>query len=491
MLTRSCKAGVLMAAIAMAPGVVSGCSCGDTVDDGHGFGAGGPGSNGGGHGGAGAGSDAGSGGGDFVGVGGAGGAGGCAGLECRQVVCQEEGVTTRVTGTVLDPAGRLPLYNVIVYVPNAPLDPIADGASCDTCNATLSGAPLVTALTDTRGQFVLENVPVGADIPIVIQIGRWRREIVLPNVAQCADNPIGGDTFRLPRNQAEGHLPKIALTTGGADPLECLLHKIGIDDDEFTPETGGGRVNLYGGRSLSDEQVTSRYAADLNGGAAFSPSTTLWSSLESLMKYDMVVLACEGDYFGDDKPAAARQAMSDYASAGGRIFMSHWHNWWLQYGPGQFPQTATWDLQEDPANELTALVDTSFPKGQALSEWLYNVEASTVAGELVIHDPQHTVSAVNTAISRRWVHYETPAPPGVQYFTFNTPIGVPEENQCGRVVYTDIHVSAGDDAGPPFPDGCQDNAELTPQEKALLFILFDLSACVTPDDEPPPIPNPL
>src|SRR4029453_390693 len=91
------------------------------------------------------------------------------------------------------------------------------------------------------------DVPAGDNVPLVIQAGKWRRQIVIPHVNACADTAITDfDQTRLPRMHAEGHMPKIALTTGNGDALECLLRKVGIYDVEFTPETGTGRVNFYG-----------------------------------------------------------------------------------------------------------------------------------------------------------------------------------------------------------------------------------------------------
>lgn len=403
----------------------------------------------------------------------------CVNLECKQVTCMG-GAKTTVSGTVYDPAGNNPLYNVAVYVPNAPLAPIVHGASCDKCGATLSGSPLVSALTDAKGNFSLENVPVDSNVPLVIQIGKWRRVISLPSVTACTDNPITDATkTRLARKPAEfdpnDDIPQIAMTTGGADPLECLPRKIGIADDQFNSDATKGRVQLYQGF----------------GGSSMAGTTGVqpfWSDVTNLSKYDVVMLGCEGGTHPENKPQAALDAMYNYASMGGRIFGSHFHYYWIQNGDKEWPSTATWNHTKMP-DPIDGTIDTSFPKGMAFSDWMTNVKATNGPSTFNINQPRHDVNdPVNSMTSVRWV-YNT-AQNADLYYSFNTPVSAPSDMQCGKVVYSDLHVSSGDTTGGTFPGNCQ-TTMLSPQEKALEFMLFDLSSCIQNDTQPPmPPPTP-
>src|SRR3954470_18052612 len=253
-----------------------------------------------------------------INVGGFGGSatsgGGCVNLQCQQDNCTRgactqspctNGSKTTVSGVVFDPARKTPLYNVVVYVPNEPLAEITTGATCDTCSSPYSGRPIAAALTDSAGRFSVEHVPVGDNIPLVIQIGKWRRAVTVPSVAACADTPIDASLTHLPRNKSEGHVPKIAIANGGSDALNCLLKKIGVDTAEFTPESAAGRVNQYAGLAAPATNAD---------GTALTGTSTLWSSATTMKSYDMMLMSCEGN---DNSGAGAasvqmRQAVKDF-----------------------------------------------------------------------------------------------------------------------------------------------------------------------------------
>jgi hypothetical protein len=394
----------------------------------------------------------------------------CVNLQCQQVSCPSG--TTSVSGTVYDPAGKNPLYNVAVYVPNAPVTPFTAGVSCDRCGTVPSGSPVTTTLTDPQGHFVLQNVPAGKNIPLVLQVGRWRRQITLPEVQACTETKLTDkDQTRLPRNQSEGDLPRMAITTGGCDPLACLFRKVGIDASEFTSSFAGGRMHVYIG-------------VDGNGAPGSDSATALWDDVSHLKQYDIVILSCECEEHRETKSAGALQAMHDYASSGGRIFATHYHYWWLMGGPQDFSSVATWAPDSNIGIAPPYMVDTSFPKGQAYAAWLSNVKATDANGNVLL-SPKTVSGDLSTLYppSQRWIYTDK----ATKYFSFNTPRNSPPEQQCGRFVFSDIHLSYGSSTGDPVPTGC-DTSDLTPQEKALEFLFFDLSACVQEDSKPPAPP---
>jgi hypothetical protein len=123
----------------------------------------------------------------------------------------------------------------------------------------------------------------------------------------------------------------------------------------------------------------------------------------------------------------------------------------------------------------------------AFSDWLVNVGASTTPGQLAVNGSKHLVDSVIGNMATPWLTGTDTSKktPTLQYFSFTTPIGAPE---CGRMVFSDVHVSAGGgDLGTvPFPSRCDMiSADLSPQEKALEFMLFDISSCVQPEDQTP------
>lgn len=422
------------------------------------------------------------------------------GLRCRQVRCPADSSpsTTSVSGVVYDPGGRVPLYNAVVYVVDeSKLFQLHDRAQCESCSAHFPSGALAVGLTDSSGSFTVPNMPVGKDVPLVIQLGKWRRVVKIPYVEPCADTRLDREFTRLPRNSREGDLPHVAVTTGASDALECLVKKLGVDVEEFSPGGGPGRVHLFSGFGAA--KVMRHAGAEV----PLTPAEELWKSSELMLAYDMVLMSCEGqeNIFNPPeggklpdgaipRPASMHREVRKYADLGGRIFGSHWHHRWINSDDSTpddpYPAVASFAESARDIGDVMLSVDSSFPKGLAMRDWLVNVGASTTPSSLWVVKAEHSVDSVDPLLARRWIYGE--APDMVQYFSFTTPVGQPE---CGRMVFSDVHVTFGGGSASlvPFPDRCGVNDELTPQEKALAFMIFDLSSCIQKEDDPvrPPI----
>ncbi len=455
----------------------------------------------------------------------------CVGLACNQS-CS----TTSISGTVYDPAGSMPIYNVFVYIPNAPLDPIGTGPVCEQCQAPASGSPLVSTTTAADGTFTLTNVPDGDNIPVVIQLGKWRRHLTIPSVTKCATTSEAEGFFRFPRTQGEtspdDNIPLIAFTTG-CDGAECFfVSRLGINQSEFTAPSGTGRVHIY--KSANDVgQTFPNGAGDAN---------TLWQTASEWMKYDIVFDACEClpyDRGGAGTTDVGYVNFLNYLNAGGRVFTTHYfYNFFAnqaectagpdgltpQFCEGQagLPTIGAWEgntnqpyasdvidcpndtqLDDDDAGlgGSCLSIDTANPKGVAFAQWYQANNTSLLFGGgekygyVGLTDIRQDMgplasSIVSAGTATPWLYAgDLAGAYDAYYFSFNTPVAIPVAQQCGRAIFSDVHL---DDAPTgQFPTYCPADPNMSdhaPNELALEFLFFDLASCVQNDTMAPPQP---
>ena len=434
--------------------------------------------------------------------------------------CSDEAQPTVLRGRVITPGRDDADVGNQVGVPNAvvailatsdpeTLPPIPAGlppgeTSCSRCEdqAEFLGPFLTGALTDATGHFELEaDIPVGTEIVLVTMAGKFRRAevIELSEEAACTttDLPVelGGEASnptRLPRSMDdEGfgiHIPRIVVTTGRVDAMECVLEKIGLDHGEFGNPGSDARVHLYLGQ----------LGEGLRIDGDTPPDTDLYSDLSALESYDIYISDCQGNNFDDDFELrdAHGDNIIDYVNRGGRMFASHLSFTWL-HGNGE--------LAFDPENPLaTGLADAaefnesliaspdsgtgviSFDSPNAdptritqFALWMDNEGVTSGEPyEFPILEPRPQALELGPH-TQEYVHCNSSdCDDSAQQFAFDTPYGAPADDACGRVAFSAFHVASGGSyIDGTFPDDCL-GGDLTDQEKVLLFMLFDLAACV-------------
>jgi hypothetical protein len=422
---------------------------------------------------------------------------------CQQVSCPNGG-TTSVSGTVYAPDGTDALPNIFVYIPTTALTEFTDGVSptnpiLDDAATLVSGSPLVQTTTAANGTFTLTNVPPGSSIPIVIQAGRWRRQLVIASVASCQNtalttvtqggfNSLSGfgesTTVRFPQTQGEGDIPKMALVTGHADALECSLRKVGIADTEFTDYTvnvssggsGPGRVNLFQGSG--DSGVSAPTTTHTEDTLVGSTSSTFSGSL--LGNYNILMLPCQGDSNDYTTPDGRNNAIA-FTGAGARIFATHHSAFYLDQD-ASIDGAANWSA-DSSLTSGPATINTAFTSGNILAEWLKDLGITPTQGQIAMTSLFHDQTGVISP-TESWATLNS-APADVLQFSFYTPVGATTANQYGRVMFNEYHVDTSSSGSTViFPAECTGtlakNQAMTPQEHMLEYSLFDLMNFAVP-----------
>jgi hypothetical protein len=425
--------------------------------------------------------------------------GGCVNLQCDLPTCTGTNTTT-ISGTVYAPNGTLPLYNIIVYIPNAPVAPFTAGVTCDQCGAAVSGNPVSVALTDSTGHFQLTNVPAGTNIPLVMQVGKWRRQVSIPTVNPCVDNPVGQQVngveqmTRLPAKQSEGSMPHVAITTGGCETFACIMPKLGIDPSEYGP-----------GPTSATTKPTKAFSFYSGSGAGAPtgspPAQPFWNDVNQLKNFDLAMFSCECEE-PPDANSTSYAAVRSYLEAGGRIFTTDFMYVWYKFSTDTNLNAPPWSWPGGaPPGADPVDVDTTFPKGQALGDWMYYVSGiAPYKSQVHTYPPQKdvfpvtaaggyvfdNVHAINTKYGLEWTHSGTPSDPRI--ITMGMPSAQPPAMQCGKGVHIDFHVDQSYDVvDSQYPVGCS-NLMREP-ELATVFFFFDIASCIQDDTMPIVPPN--
>jgi hypothetical protein len=406
--------------------------------------------------------------------------------------------TTTISGKVYMPNGTNVLPNALVYVTSSTPAALVSGANCPGANCLTAATAIPSGVTiytysAVDGSFILSNISEDTTYTLVIQAGHWRRQFS----EAVGASPMTGLSLDMPSTHAQGDIPLIAIATGSADAVECVLHDMGVSENEVTDDTVssgatlGGRVHLYKGDHSAGAEISASTPLEtaLMGGTSATPLTS----------YDMVMFPCQGSITAET--TSYIDNLLAYTSAGGRAFVTHdtrtWINTSTSYASASFSGAANWlsspvsTLNPDPG---VATVNTSFTDGSTLAQWLYNggyadgnssgAPQTGTLGQVEISTLRWDLSGINTP-SQSWLtlnHDVTTSSEPVMQFSFNTPFGAAADAQYGRVMFNEYHVENVTGAGGQiFPAECPTltSAEIA-QEKMLEYALFDLSNFVVP-----------
>jgi hypothetical protein len=437
---------------------------------------------------------------------------------------------TTISGKIYDPGVNVPLPNIIVFQPTvagpAGLTAFPADTFCDTC-ASLASPDVATTTTDSTGSFTLP-ITGTTNVPIVIQTGRWRREITIGATAACPTcdtTPIMANMnnhytacttataptclWRLPRSGsaagaaacgancasstiAEGSMPAIAIATTSQESVECDVAEYMGGAWEMGPPSAGTAITVF-----------------QDNGAQTTPSTTaastLYSGLTSTSPYDVIIIGCPsggGDING--LSVAEKDAFVSWTENGGKLFLDHHAGDDLTNsgasGIAPLTSTSTWTNGSGTFADI-GLVSGANAAQTIYKNWLTGVGAYGTPG---VNTPQATNDAlIPNATAFSWL---TGSSGGTHSLSFSWDMGTGgviapgASGVCGRVVYNSMHVEqtrGSSGGGDTFPSSCSLSPDHggtgiaeTGDEDSMEFMFFALTSCsILPQPTPTPAPS--
>ena len=364
-------------------------------------------------------------------------------------------------GTVLAPEGTIPISGALVYLTKISPKPIPDGVYCDKCVTLDFQTPYTFSGAD--GGFHL-GVPQTGSFQLVVQKGQFQKvrpiEVTVGNVAV----PLESSTLPAKTDSAKGDtIPKMAIVEEVWDAIDVSLARLGLGSI--------GPTGPFG--TLQVDRATAPY--DYYDGAPGSKGgyDAILKNWTTLSQYHIVFLPCAWSNQTDcntNSPALdpiVQKNLQDFVAKGGKLYTTDYA---YEFVRQVFPGYVDWKNQ---TNTLGSACLASAWDGAAsspdpgLTAWLatqgitaFDVKESWT-GISAVHagnttDPDGKPISVTPKV---WVEASTP--------WGKLPATISFEQACGRVLFSTYHTEAA--AG-----------GMLPQERALLYILLEVSVCVAP-----------
>ncbi|MFO0638873.1 MAG: hypothetical protein U0183_06655 [Polyangiaceae bacterium] len=349
------------------------------------------------------------------------------------------------TGTVYTPAGDIPVAGALVYL--TPKKPDARPLTnfCDTCVPLEKSIPQTLSKAD--GTFELVANRLGKQF-MVIQKGQFRR-VVEVDIKQ-EDVRVSRSDSTLPRQNdtARGdQVPSVLIIDTDYDDIENALDKLGIprgtvvkDDDRMNEFRDPAKLDKYQIIFLPCGECGTS-----NGGSGiFNPPSS------------------HGQ--GHAMDATVQANLKAWVQKGGKLYVTDFaysflnETWkdYVRFAPSKGCESNSYDTPaniDDPG--LKAWLDAQGDRNVTFENAWIKVEG---VNEVTVPDG---AGGMKKVVPKVWAYGNDNGK--------NRPMTLSFEDACGRVLYSAYHTEG---------DAIGGGGKLLAQEKALMYVLFEVSTCL-------------